>query len=432
MNDSPVRLGFITLRTLETQEIVELASQGQEWVRGLGYEVVEEAPAAGGAALMSAADRIRRSEVDALLLLVTHGMFGDAVLWAAHRCGVPVVIWALPRFYAVPSSSSGCAALRDIGWPVVRVTGWPGDALVETTVRTALAAAHALACLRRARIGRMGENSRVQVSSHHHPLILLRRLGVESLAISGLRLQELMAQIVEETEMEEEVTRLRGYCRLEIGGEILHRAIACHLALRRLAREERLDAFTLACFDQLIGQLHTNPCLGFLYDDYEIGCEGDVPLCVGLLIARYLTGMRAHVTDPYEMTADGILETRHCTAPIVLHSGSDLPVVGRQHAPETVGLPDEMVMGRPLLAEGPITLFRLEGIELDQMHLATGEIVKCDNSERTVLHIRLNGEPERFVERVSGNHYVIAWGDQTAPLQLLCEWLGITVDRTDR
>ena len=90
-----------------------------------------------------------------------------------------------------------------------------------------------------------------------------------------------------------------------------------------------------------------------------------------------------------------------------------------------------MAMGRPLLPTGSVTLFRLEGIELDRLHLTTGQIVDCDNAERTILHIRLDGDPRRFLERVSGNHYVITWGDQSAPLQLLAEWLTITVDRTD-
>ncbi len=432
MSNPSIRLGFMTLRTIQTTEVVEAANRGQAWVRSLGYELVEETPSAGGAAVIQAADRIRRAEVDVLLLFVTHGMFGDAILWAAHRCGVPTIIWALPQFYALPTSSSGYAALRDIGWPVRRVTGWPGDASVESTIRNTAAAANAQSCLRRARIGRIGDNSPVQVSSYHHPLTLLHRFGVESLVISPVRLQNARAEVMRELDFEKEVAGLQKRCQIAVGDEILRRALACHVALLRMAREEGLDALTLACFDQLIAQLGVNPCIGFLYEDYEIGCEGDVPLCVGLLMARYLTGQRAHVTDPYELTPNGLLETRHCTAPVALHTGPDLPVLGEQKLPDTIGLSELMAMGRPLLPAGPVTLFRLEGIELDRMHLATGEIVDCDNSVRTILRSRLNGDPQRFLERVSGNHYIFTWGDQSAPLQILGEWLGIGIERTDR
>jgi L-fucose isomerase-like protein len=236
--------------------------------------------------------------------------------------------------------------------------------------------------------------------------------------------------MAQEPQLAEDLTRLQQRYQIDVGTEALGRALACHLALRRLAEGESLDAFALACFGQLIDQLGVNPCLGFLFEDYEIGCEGDVPLCIGLLMVRYLTGKWAHAVDPYELRPDGLLEVRHCTVRAALHCGDDHLVLGEQALPESVGQSPPVVMSRPFLAPGPVTLFRLEGIELDLMHVATGDVVACDNTERVILHMRLHGDPSAFVRRMSGNHYVIAAGDQTARLGLLAKWLGIGVDRT--
>jgi hypothetical protein len=40
-----------------------------------------------------------------------------------------------------------------------------------------------------------------------------------------------------------------------------------------------------------------NPCLGFIEDAYTLACEGDVMLCISLLMARYLTGASAYAGD---------------------------------------------------------------------------------------------------------------------------------------
>ncbi len=50
-----------------------------------------------------------------------------------------------------------------------------------------------------------------------------------------------------------------------------------------------------------------NPCLGFIEDEYTLACEGDVMLCISLLVVRYLTGASAFNGDLFDLDLDGML-----------------------------------------------------------------------------------------------------------------------------
>jgi L-fucose isomerase-like protein len=60
--------------------------------------------------------------------------------------------------------------------------------------------------------------------------------------------------------------------------------------------------------------------MGFIEDAYTLACEGDVMLCISLLLVRYLTGQGAYVGDLYDLDLDGILTLIHCGAPASLAS----------------------------------------------------------------------------------------------------------------
>ena len=66
-----------------------------------------------------------------------------------------------------------------------------------------------------------------------------------------------------------------------------------------------------------------NPCMGFIEDAYTLACEGDVMLCISLLLVRYLAGTGAYVGDLYDLDLDGILTLIHCGAPASLASNRE-------------------------------------------------------------------------------------------------------------
>jgi L-fucose isomerase-like protein len=201
-----------------------------------------------------------------------------------------------------------------------------------------------------------------------------------------------------------------------------------HLALKQAAQDQQLDAFATECWTGLPRELGLNPCLGFVEDAYTLACEGDVILCVALLIVRYLAGARAYVGDLYDVDLDGRLTLVHCGGPASLAASRQSVVLAKSRLAMQRGF--ETVTCRPSLDPGPVTLFRLYGQDYDQMHVALGEVASCEQSPNLSVTVKLAGDRWDFLSQCFGNHYVVAPGDIRPELNLLGQWLGLRIVET--
>ncbi|MEP7359256.1 MAG: hypothetical protein ABI847_18535, partial [Anaerolineales bacterium] len=201
-----------------------------------------------------------------------------------------------------------------------------------------------------------------------------------------------------------------------------------HLTLKRLAQEHQLDAFAAECWTGLPPELGLNPCLGFVEDAYTLACEGDVVLCVSLLIVQYLTGRRAYVGDLYDLDLEGVMTLSHCGAPASLARDPGQVVLGR--SPIMLERGFETVICRPQLPPGPVTIFRLYGRNCDKLHLAMGDLLDSDPAASLAVRLRLAGSRWDFLNLCAGNHYVVVPGDLRPELGRLARWLDITIFET--
>jgi hypothetical protein len=90
----------------------------------------------------------------------------------------------------------------------------------------------------------------------------------------------------------------------------------------------------------------------------------------------------------------------------------------------------ETITCRPRHELGSVTLFRFYGPKCDQLHLASGELLRSELSPNLTETIKLNGNRWDFLEQCFGNHYVVVSGDIRNELKLLGKWLGITIFET--
>jgi L-fucose isomerase-like protein len=204
--------------------------------------------------------------------------------------------------------------------------------------------------------------------------------------------------------------------------------VKLHLALKQIALEQKLDGFAAECWSGFPKELGLNPCLGFLEDAYTLACEGDVMLCISLLITRYLTSSSTFAGDLYDMDLDGNLTLTHCGAPASLASNKSEVVLAKSQLALERGF--DTLTCRPQLERGPVTVFRFYGTECDKLHLASGELISCEQSLNLTVKIKLDGNRWDFLEQCFGNHYLAAAGDVRSELRLLCKWLGITIFET--
>jgi len=168
--------------------------------------------------------------------------------------------------------------------------------------------------------------------------------------------------------------------------------------------------------------------MGFIEDAYTLACEGDVMLCISLLLVRNLTGTGPYVGDLYDLDLNGILTLIHCGAPASLASNREETIVSKSQLALERGF--ETLTCRPHLESGPVTLFRFYGRECDKLHLASGELLGSELSPNLTVQIKLKGNRWDFLEQCFGNHYIVVAGDIRSELKLLGKWLGITILET--
>src|SRR5579859_717798 len=367
---------------------------------------------------------------DALILVALRGHSAQAQEAAARLGQVPCLLWPIHRNFALPSSALAAGALRESNLPVELLYGPPEHPVAFEKLRRFTRAATAFSRIRRSRIGVIGGLFPNLVACRYDPQVVGTRLGTTLLPIS---FQAVRDSIGLATQRAGEVERQRqaitdAYEVMPADRGALETGLQLHLALKQMAREQQLDGFAAECWTSLPQELGLNPCLGFVDDSYALACEGDVMLCISLLLVRYLTGASAYVGDLYDLDLDGQFTLIHCGAPASLGCGQSEVVLGRSALALERGF--ETMTCRPRLATGPVTLFRFYGRKCDKLHLAAADLLGCEQSPNLSVKLKLHGDRWDFLDQCLGNHYLVVAGDIRGELALLAKWLGVTVFET--
>lgn len=365
---------------------------------------------------------------DLLLCIALRGMSARALEAAGEALRVPCLLWPVQGRFALPSSALAAGALRASGLPVELIYAPPDNETALRRAHVVLRAATAWTRLRHGRIGVLGELFSNLVSCRYDAGAMARRLGVTLVPMSFPEVQGEMERVGAA-----EVSRFRaGISDMKAGGALetlpLEQGIRLHLALKKIATEKGIDGIAAECWSGMRKELGLNPCLGFVEDSYALACEGDVQLCAAFLALRGLTGAYGYVGDLYDVDMDGVLTLVHCGAPASLSARRcDVQLCASGVAAER-GF--QTVVCRPNIAPGPATVLRLFGAGCDSLHVAAADILGAESGKDMRLTAKLKGDRWEFLRWCLGNHYIVAAGDIREELQLLAEWLGITVHET--
>lgn len=373
---------------------------------------------------------LSKREPDLLLIITLRGLSAQVIEAATLASHVPCLICPVQGRFALPSSALAIGALREAQIPVELLYA-PADSLDFIERLTPIVkAARAYSHLRTSRIGVAGGLFPNLVSCRYDPQVINDRLGVTILPVSfdAIRssIQTAAGNVRALEHARDEITSL--YKIEAADNKPLEAGISLHRALMQIAAEQKLDGFATECWSAFPRELGLNPCMGFIEDAYALACEGDVMLCISLLIVRYLNATSAYVGDLYDLDMEGTLSLTHCGAPASLAATNEAVVLGKSKLAEERGF--ETMTCRPRLESGPVTIFRLYGHECDKLHLAAGELTGCEQSPNLNVIVKINGNRWEFLEQCFGNHYLVIAGDIRSELKLLCKWFGITVRET--
>ena len=396
----------------------------------MGVEVVMTDPVSDKEGIQRFSQDISSRNFDLLLVITLRGASAQLIETVVRMSQSPCLVWPVQGRYALPSSTLAVGALKDSGIPVELHYAPPGHPVSLEKIRCMTKAARAYSRIKRSRIGIIGDLFPNLVSCHYDSQTVRSKIGVALLPISFAEVREalkLLSKDIEAVEqLRDEIASSYSVDAPDI--HTLDSGIKLHLALKRLALEHKVDGFAAECWTGFPQEIGVNPCLGFLEDTYTLACEGDVMLCISLLIVRYLTGIYAYVGDLFDLDLDGVLTLIHCGAPASLASNKKEVVLGKSQLALERGF--NTITCRPRLSGGLVTLFRFYGPGCDKMHVATGELESSELSPSLTVNIRLNGNRWDFLDQCFGNHYVVVAGDIRGELKVLCGWLGITIFET--
>lgn len=353
------------------------------------------------------------AEVPLLYFVLTGGTEQDALAIRAARIRTspdePVWIIAHPYQNSLPAALEILARVkRDGGQGRIFFLRGADDAAGLDVLQRSVRQLGAMRGLAQARLGRIGDSSDWLVASSHDPETVRRNWGVTVVPVPIETLHEYVAaEGTPETGPEfsffAAAQEIREPSQADIG-----KSVGVYRALRRIVKEQRLDALTLRCFDLVLDE-RTTGCFGLSrLNDEEImaGCEGDIPAALALLWVKRLTGQTAWMSNPARIDAQaGRLLLAHCTVPGSIVSRYTI----RSHFESSlgVGISGEFDLG-------PVTLVRLGGAELDRLWTAEGQIMATSSADglcRTQIECALPSEAlESIVRDPLGNHIVVVQG----------------------
>jgi L-fucose isomerase-like protein len=395
-----------------------------------GVDLFSSDPVSDVESARQSVEKLSNWNPDLLLLIPLRGLSAQIIETAILNSHSPCLIWPVQGRFALPSSALAIGALQESKVPVELLYSSPDDPELIKRLRCIIRTSRAFSRIQRSRIGVIGGLFPNLVSCRYDPKIVSSRLGITLIPISFEETRTAIQSILQSKNDREQLEReVDAAYKIDAADfDALDAGIQLHLAMKQVALEQKIDGFATECWSGFPRELGLNPCMGFLEDTYTLACEGDVMLCISLLLVRYLTGSSAYVGDLYDLDLDGILTLIHCGAPASLASDKGEIVLSKSQLALERGF--ETLTCRPRLENGPVTLFRFYGRECDKIHFASGELLGSELSPNLTVQVKLKGNRWDFLEQCFGNHYIVVAGDIRSELKLLGEWLGITIFET--
>ncbi len=208
----------------------------------------------------------------------------------------------------------------------------------------------------------------------------------------------------------------------------LKKGISYYLAVRKIAEEKFLDAISMKDVDGMKKILGFPPAMIFmlLSDEMQLCTipENDAMGAVTQLIVKHITGQCAAYLEFYEFFEKSVLLGVPDFVPAEVVNGKV------KVTPAAFGNISGGLLNISTLKTGKLTLARLSNTG-DQytMHICTGE-GKLKSWEEAgwdypapqlpSLEIFLDSPVEDFAQNISGQHYIIAYGDHLQAIKDFC------------
>lgn len=449
MSQTVKKIGFVAFGEVNSPRelIVNMGGKALEEVRGLGYPVVYTDLVTDdddGRDVARALNELNRESFDVLVVCLTGWIPSHAVIAITDRFrNLPVVLWGLAgerigNRIVTTAAQAGTSALRkvfsDLGYRFIYLYNIIGTASPLDRMAHFIEAAFSTKSLRNTKIGMMGFRDMRLYNTLYEGISLKAKLGIE---VEFFEMLEVVnrSKEADPSEIDEVIERIRRNWDFQgaIDDAFLRTGVSYYLAIRDITEKHGLDAISLKDVDGMKRLLGYPPAFVFMLLADEAGrCtipENDVMGAVTQLIVRNLTRQAATYLEFYEYFENSVLMGVPDYVPAESVNGKV------QVTPAAFGQISGGLLNVSAMREGRLTIVRLSNTGANYtMHVATGEGRLCAWEEAgwtqpapqlPSLEVVLDVETAAFVPHISGQHYIVAYGDCTQLLEDFCFLSGI-------
>ncbi|MEN8227732.1 MAG: hypothetical protein ABFS38_06215 [Bacteroidota bacterium] len=424
-------------------------AEALEQVKSFGFEVITTEVVTDDPANVDVERAIRdlsMEDFDALIICIAGWIPSHAVISVTSVFKEkPMVLWGLAGDIrngkvVTAAPQAGTTALRkvfeDLGYKFRYIYNIIGQPAPLDRIQSFLLAACGSKSLESAKVGMMGYRDMKLYNTLYEGLSLKSRIGVD---VDFFEMLEMLRE--SEQVNPQEVDRILNKIKSEwefvkpLDEEFLKQGISYFLAIRKIAEENHFNAISLKDVDGMKKLLDMPPAMAFMLLSDEAGLctipENDAMGAVTQLIIKQLTGQCAAYLEFYEFFESGVLMGVPDFVPAEVVDGK---VTVTEAAFGGIG---GGLLNISRMKTGRLTLVRVSNTgSVYTMHMCTGEGKLKEWEEAgwddpapqlPSLEILLDVPMDDFTRKISGQHYIIAYGDHSRVLKDFCYLKGIKV-----
>jgi L-fucose isomerase-like protein len=424
------------------QFIDKKCSAALDEIKSLGFETVTTLTVTddpGGIDVKRAVGDLKKEEFDLLIVCLAGWIPSHAVIAITNEFKTkPMILWGLAGDaengrVVTAAAQAGTAALRkvfgDLGYKFKYVYNIIGKPAPLDKIDSFARAAAASKSMENTKVGMMGYRDMRLYNTLYEGLSLKAKFGTE---VEFFEMLE-MLRLSEKTDKDEIVETLDKMKRewdftKPADDEFLKKGIAYYLAIRKIAEDRNFEAISLKDVDGMKKILNFPPAMIFMLLSDEMNVctipENDVMGAVTQLIVKHITGQCAAYLEFYEFFEKSVLLGVPDFVPAEVVDGK-VKVTPAAFGNISGGLVNVSVM-----KTGRLTVARLSNTgDRYTMHICggEGELKSWEEAgwdypapQLPSLEIFTDTPVEEFVQNISGQHYIIAYGDHTRALRDFC------------
>jgi L-arabinose isomerase len=424
------------------QMILDQCSVAKKEIESLGFDLITTDPVTddpGGNDVRRAISDLRKGEFDLLIICIAGWIPAHAVIAITHEFrNKPMILWGLAgdmvdgRIVTL-APQAGTTALRkvfsDLGYRFKYVYNIIGKPSPLDKILSFGQASAAIRSLENTKVGMMGFRDMKLYNTLYEGLSLKEKLGTE---IEFFEMIEMVtiSEKINEKDIQKVLDKIKREWEFSkpADEDFLKKGIKYYLSIRDIAKRNRYDAVSLKDVDGMKKLLNFPPAMIFMLLSDEMGLctipENDVMGSVTQLIVKHITGQCAAYLEFYEFFENSVLLGVPDFVPAEVVEGKV------RVTPAAFGDMSGGLLNVSSMKSGKLTLVRLSntGKRYD-MHICTGEgkLRSWEEAGWTQpapqlpsLEIFPDVPVEEFVRHVSGQHYMIAYGDHSQALKDFC------------